>query len=352
MPKESTATGTNQPAQAATPAPAPATATATTAAPPAAVTPTPAQAPATEPKLQAGGRLSLADMGEPQVTTDAPAAPATPAPAPATEPEAPPAVAEPAQPGEPEAPAAPATPEATVLKMKNGREFKTPDELLTAHENSSAEGLRLSAETKTLKLSQDDLVSRLQAANNAILELQMVAGDGLYPGTKSAEDIETMSEKDRTNYYLDERDWNKRREAFKQNIASVKTESENFAKKVQDEMARNEQIMLADTTKYPEYKELEPLRAEILKTSPHLANRPDSTYNAWLIAMGLTKVKELEETRTMTEKARTDAAAKAEAVGKQAATGATPPPATPAPAPKSTGFEKMVEAGRKRRSAY
>jgi hypothetical protein len=96
-----------------------------------------------------------------------------------------------------------------VLKTKSGREFKDPTELLTAYENSSVEALRLAAYEKTAKLTLDDMGSKLQAANNALLELQSVAGNGLFPGLKSTEELEAMPEEDRQNYYLDKLDWSK-----------------------------------------------------------------------------------------------------------------------------------------------
>ena len=110
--------------------------------------------------------------------------------------------------------------------------------------------------------------------------------------------------------------------------------------------------MRSDPVKFPEYVQLEPLIQEILKDAPHMANRPASNYDAYIMAMGLTKMKELETSRTMTDKARSDAAAKAEAIGKQGATGATPATKEVKPAPRSDGLDKLVQAGIRKRSAY
>ena len=70
------------------------------------------------------------------------------------------------------------------------------------------------------------------------------------------------------------------------------------------------------------------------------------------MAMGLTKIQEMETSKSMTEKARSDAAAIANAASQQAATGAAPTGKEVKPAPKVTGYEKLAEISVKRRSAY
>lgn len=329
------------------------TQTAGTAIP--AQTATPAAAPI---NIRAEGRLPLSAMGgsqEPPKIEETPAIPAkTETPATETVKTETPIALEKVEgkEGEPLPEARPAAVTPTVLKTKTGREFKDPTELLTAYENSSVEALRLAAYEKTAKFTIDDMASKLQSANNAILELQTVAGNVLFPGLKSTEELEAMNEEDRQNYYLDKRDWNKRQESFKTRIATAKEESEKFATRVQEEITRNDQLMRSDPAKYPDFTQLEPLTNEILEKSPHLANRPDSRYNAYIMAMGLTKMKELETARNMTEQARIEAANKAEAAGKQGATGATPAAKEVKPAPRSDGLDKLVEAGTKRRSVY
>lgn len=335
------------------------------AAAPAPVAAAPAAAP--ERNIRASGRLAMTDLGAPKEPTAAPVVDTpAPAPAPVAEPEKAAEVATPAavKDGEPaplpvETPPAPIPgvpapgTELALLKTKTGREFKTPDELLSAYENSSAEGLRLAMEAKTLKLAQEDMANKLQMANTALLDLQSVAGNGLYPGLKNSEEVEAMTEDERFNYYQDKRDWGKRQEELKARVETAKEDSEKFAKRVQEEIARNDQLMASDPQRYPEYKDLAPLRDQVLATSPHLANRPDSQYNAYFIALGMTKLKEMETARTMSDKARAEAAAKADAISRQAGTGATPPPAARVEtAPKATGFEGLIKAGQQRKSVY
>ncbi len=193
-----------------------------------AATATPVAAPkatatVSEPNLRAHGRLSLTDLGDKAAAPETAPAPNKPSAAAAEAI----ATADGVKPGEPAADApkpgaqAPA-PAPNVLKTKSGREFKDPTELLTAYENSSTEALRLAAFEKTAKFAQEDMQSKLQAANNAILELQSVAGTGLFPGLKSTEDLEAMSEEDRQIYYLDKRDWSKQQEAFRARASASK----------------------------------------------------------------------------------------------------------------------------------
>jgi hypothetical protein len=133
----------------------------------------------------------------------------------------------------------------------------------------------------------------------------------------------------------------------------AKEESEKFAVRVQEEMVRNDQIMASDPEKFPDYAQLEPLRAEILTKSPHLANRPDSSYTAWVMAMGLSKLQEMAQVKSMETKARADAATKAAAASATAAIAAAPPAGREvASAPKSTGYEKLAEISERKRSAY
>jgi len=240
----------------------------------------------------------------------------------------------------------------TTLKAKNGRGFKDSAELLATYDNSSTEAMRLASESKTQQLMTDDLTSKLQEANATILNLQQYVGNGSMPDAKSEEQLAAMTEDERFNYRLEKREWTKKIDAFKQQMATVKADSEALSARVKAEIAHNEQVMTANTTKYPEYAETAPLRAEILKESPYLANRTDSPYVSYYIALGVMALREKEQIAALEVKSRQDAEAKARS---EAAVGGGGAPSAdkPTPTPRDEhGLQGMVAAAKKLKGSW
>lgn len=259
------------------------------------------------------------------------------------------------QPGKEGAPAE----SVAVLKAKNGREFKTPSELLTTYDASSTEARRLAAEAKTSVLAMDDLSGKLNDANKTILAMQEYIGNAAYmpnvpekyKGMAEKEMLETMTDDEKLDYRLDKREWGKKVETFKTQMAKAREESEAIATRVKSEIERNEAMMSQDKETYPDFTGIKPLRDEILKQSPHLANRPDSPYVAFYMATGIIALKEKAESAKLEAQSRASAAAKAEAAAAQGG-GGTQPSISPNPKPKDDGLRGLVKAGKALKTSF
>lgn len=247
----------------------------------------------------------------------------------------------------------------TVLKAKNGREFKDQSELLTTYDASSTEAQRLAGEAKTLKITGEDTSNKLKEANATILAMQEYIGNAAYQpnvpekykGMNESEMIAQMTDDEKLDYKLDKREWGKKVESFKTQMANAKAESEAIAVRIKAEIDRVESVMSSDKANYPEFTELAPLRNEILKQSPHLANRPDSHYVAYYMAFGIASTREKAESARLTEQSRATAAANAASA---AANGGGGAPQTPgkSPAPKDDGLRGLVKAGKALKGAF
>ena len=247
----------------------------------------------------------------------------------------------------------------SVLKAQNGKTFKDAAELLTTYDTSATEAVRLAGETKTTKIAMEDMNGKVQAANATILAMQEYINNAAYmpnvpekyKGMTESEMISSMTEDEKLDYQLDKREWKKKVDSFKTQMSKAKDESESLAKAVTAEMARVEQAMSKDPVKYPDFAVLEPLRAEILKESPHLANRPDSPYVAFYMAHGILALKEKEETARLEADSRNKAAetAKAEAAN---GGGGAPPKADDKSAPKDDGLRGLVKAAKATKGTF
>jgi hypothetical protein len=263
-------------------------------------------------------------------------------------------VAEPGKPGEPAA-----QPGATVLKAKNGREFKDQAELLNTYDESSGEAMRLATEAKTYKLTTDDISAKLNEANNTILAMQEYIGNSAYTpnvpekykGMPEAEMLAAMTEDEKLDYRLDRREWNKKVDNFKTQMTNAKQESEALAVRTKAEIDRVEGVMSQDKDNYPDFTELAPLRNEIFKQSPHLANRPDSHYVAYYMARGIVSTKEKAEAAKLEAESRASAASAATAAAANGGGGAPQAPAR-SPTPKDDGLRGLVKAAKGLKSSF
>ena len=247
----------------------------------------------------------------------------------------------------------------SVLKAQNGKTFKDTAELLTTYDNSATEAVRLAGESKTMKIAMEDMNGKVQAANATILAMQEYINNAAYmpnvpekyKGMTETEMLGSMTEDEKLDYQLDKREWKKKVDSFKTQMAKAKDESESLAKAVTAEMARVEQAMSKDPVKYPDFAALEPLRAEILKESPHLANRPDAPYVSFYMAHGILALKEKEETARLEAESRNKAAERAKAEAANGGGGA-PPKANDKSAPKDDGLRGLVKAAKATKGTF
>jgi hypothetical protein len=292
---------------------------------------------------QKGNRYTPATEAKP-----APVAPETPAEAPAAGEVIVEPVTDDGKPAE-----AQVTTPASVLKTKTGREFKDATELLNTYEESSKEAIRLATEAKTHKLVVDDISTKLNEANSTILAMQEYIGNAAYlpnvpekyKGMTEAEMMEAMTDDEKLDYRLDKREWSKKVENFKTQMTKAKQESEALAARTKAEMDRVESVMSQDTAQYPEFTELAPLRNEILKQSPHIANRPDSHYVAYYMAKGIVADREKAEAVRLEAESRNKAAGSANAAAANGGGGAPQAPGK-SPAPKDDGLRGFVKAAK------
>lgn len=252
-----------------------------------------------------------------------------------------------------EAPEAPAA--ATPLKAKNGKTFKDAAELLESYDASAPEAKRLADENKTFKLTMDDISAKLTDANSTILKMEEYIANSAYTpnvpekykGMTETEMLENMTEDEKLDYKLDKREWKRKVESFKTQMANAKAEAESIAKQTKAEIAKAEQVMSQDTASYPDFTDLTPLREEIMRQSPHLANRPDSPYVTYYMAMGILALKERTEASRLEAQSRQAAEGKAKSAAAAAGSGA---PASggksPAPKAKDDGLRGLVKAGK------
>ena len=103
--------------------------------------------------------------------------------------------------------------------------------------------------------------------------------------------------------------------------------------------------MSKDTAQYPGFTELAPLRAEIIKQSPHLDNRPDTHYVAYYMAEGILSLKAKAEAARLEVESRGNAANQANAAAANGGGGAPQAPGK-SPAPKDDGLRGLVKAGK------
>lgn len=324
-------------------------------------TATPATTPAPAPATPAAGRDTYGDrkvdFSKIPVIGYQKGSRFTPAPTNAASAEGEPAPeGEPGKPGE-----TPGAPDAqvAVLKAKNGRVFKDQAELLTTYDASSQEAQRLDTESKTLKLTAEDMSNKFNEANATILAMQEYIGNAAYipnvpekyKGMTEVEMLEAMTDDEKLDYRLDKREWSKKVENFKTQMAKARQESEAIAVRTKAEIDRNEAIMSRDKETYPDFTELKPLRDEIIKQSPHIANRLDSPYVSYYMAAGIMSLQEKAETAKLEADSRAEAAAKATADAARGGGGAPVAPGK-SPAPKDDGLRGLVKAGKSLKSSF
>lgn len=253
----------------------------------------------------------------------------------------------------------PAAPETTVLKAKNGKTFKDAAELLATYDASAPEAQRLASENKTMSLTLTEMENQLTEARDSLLKMQEYVLNGnngpaipeKYQGKTEEQMLSEMTEPERLDYLLDKREWRKKVDTFKARLESAKTESEAIAARIKSEMSRVEQMMTKETDKYPDFEALGPLREDILKESPHLANRPDTPYLTYYLARGIMADREAKEKLRLEEESR--AAARAKAGGAAASAGAgAPAPSAKAPAPKDDGLRGLVKAAKALKGSF
>ena len=252
-----------------------------------------------------------------------------------------------------------AQPASVTLKAKNGREFKDHTELLNTYDASSTEAMRLATEAKTQKMAVEDMSGKLTEANATILAMQEYIGNGAYTpnvpekykGMTEPEMMDAMTEDEKLDYRLDRREWTKKVENFKTQMATAKQESEALAARTKAEIDRVETVMSQDNDSYPDFTELAPLRNEIFKQSPHLANRPDSHYVAYYMAQGIVAAKEKAEAVRLETESRNKAAGHASAAAANGGGGAPQQPGK-SPAPKDDGLRGLVNAAKGLKSSF
>jgi len=241
----------------------------------------------------------------------------------------------------------------TVIKAKNGKVFKDLTELLNTYDESSPEAVRLANDNKVKSLAMLDMENKNKEANATILAMQEYIGNAAYTpnvpekykGMPEAEMIAAMTDDEKLDYRLDKREWSKKVESFKAQMANAKTESEAIAAKIKGEMEQTEAAMSKDTAQYPGFTELAPLRAEIIKQSPHLDNRPDTHYVAYYMAEGILSLKAKAEAARLEVESRGNAANQANAAAANGGGGAPQAPGK-SPAPKDDGLRGLVKAGK------
>jgi hypothetical protein len=334
-----------------------------TAAPAATATPAPAAAPASAPATPAQGRDTYGDkivsLSKIPVVGHIKDGEFKPVQKPGQEPPAEPAAtpegeeATEVTDGQPEGTEEKPAAETAVLKAKNGKTFKDAAELLATYDASAPEAQRLAGENKTLTLTIGGLESQLAETRDSLLKMQEYIANSAYSpnvpekykGMPETEMLAAMTEDERFEYRLDKREWSKKVEAFKTKMMNAKAESEALAGKIKAEIARVETTMSQDTASYPDFTELAPLRAEILKESPHLANRPDTPYIAYYVARGIMADRERAEKTRLEAESRANAGK--QAAGAAAAAGAgAPAGAKGSSAPKNDGLRGLVNAAK------
>lgn len=253
----------------------------------------------------------------------------------------------------------PATQEPGVLKAENGKTFKDAAELLATYNASAPEAKRLDSENKTLKLTNAEMQNQMTELRDSLLKMQEYIMNAThapvvpekYQGKTEAEMLAEMTEPEKLDYLLDKREWKKKVDTFKAKLETAKTESEAIATKTKAEIARVEQVMAQDKTKYPDFEALSPLRAEILQESPHLANRPDTPYLTYYIARGIMADMEAREKARLETESR--ARAGTEAAGAAASAGAgAPAQAGKSSAPKNDGLRGLVKAAKALKGSF
>lgn len=242
---------------------------------------------------------------------------------------------------------------ATELKAKNGKVFKDAAELLATYDASAPEAQRLAGENKNLHLTLTDVEHQLTEARESLLKMQEYvlsstnspAVPEKYKGMSEEEMLKQMTEPEKMDYWYDKRELTKRMDAFKAKLENAKTETEAIATKTKAEIAKVEARMTQDKDSYPDFVELAPLRSDILKESPHLANRPDTPYISYYIARGIMADKERQEKARLEAESREKA--KTQAAGAAASAGAgAPAQAGKSPAPKDDGLRGLVKAAK------
>lgn len=345
----------SQPAQGGQPAPSGAAAAGTPSAPSAAPTKGPFDS----------KTVSLADLGYPapkakpqaaSATTPEggqPAQPAANAQPPASEPGTEGGTQpEAGKPGEGEA-----QPPAGEFVAENGRKFKTVEEAGKLYNESSREAKRLAGEMRLKELAVTDISGKLDEANKTILSMQEYIGAGVFPNSKTAEELAAMSEEERGDYYADKREWKKRVEGFKKQMENAKAESEKAAQALRSAQERVWATMKASPAEFPGYEELEPTIKDAMEKTPELKNMPQGPYIAYFVALGDSYLTYLKNASAHTEESKRKAAAQAGADA--AAAGGGNPPANAggagsgAPKPKTDDFvDKTVGAFHKRNKVF
>lgn len=274
-------------------------------------------------------------------------------PAPAAEPPA----AEPAAPADgaapdPENPDPAAAAPGAELVAVNGRKFKDPTELLASYNASTTEAQRLYAAERTAASEAAAYREQMEAANAALLELHGQVGAGAFPGLKlpdgtvMTEVTAQTDEETRINFYGEKRDWMRKQEDLKKSLAAAKDKAAAYATQVREQMAEVDKRMTAEVAKFPDYVALKDIREDILKSSPFLANKPETPYITYLIAMGVRAMTERQAVAKAEAESRRQAAATAAGAAASSQGAGLPPAGARGSKPKNDGLDSLVTSYR------
>lgn len=273
-------------------------------------------------------------------------------PAPAVEP---PAV-EPAAPEngdavtDPENPAPDAAAAGAELVAVNGRKFTDPKELLASYNASTTEAQRLYAAERTAASEAAAYREQMEAANAALMELHGQVGAGAFPGLKLAdgtvmtEVTAQTDEETRINFYGEKRDWMRKQEDLKKSLASAKDKAAAYATQVREQMAEVDKRMTAEVAKFPDYVALKDIREDVLKSSPFLANKPETPYITYLIAMGVRAMTERQAVAEAEAESKRQAAATAAGAAASSQGAGLPPAGARGSKPKNDGLDTLVKS--------
>lgn len=227
----------------------------------------------------------------------------------------------------------------------DGRTFASKAELITAYQNSSAEGRRLAALDK-------ERARQLAEREKQILDLEERLEDQPFPGLLSPDEaqeaaqLEMLPQHKQTEYILNKKEWEKQRAAAKVQREQRKKQLEEMETQTRQAIEENEQKMSSSREKYPLFDELKPTRAKIVELTPSIANRPETPYLSYWIAYGLEAFNRAQATAQRAAAGKDAAKAKAKSAQVQQGEGGDGKPTSAAST--GGGTSSIVNAYRER----
>jgi hypothetical protein len=276
--------------------------------------------------------------------------------APATDPAAAPESQDDANQPDPANPDPAAVAPATELVAATGRKFKDQAELLTTYNESAKEAQRLFHSERTAMAKAAAAQERVEMANKALLEMQSQIGSGAFPGLKQEdgtylrEVTQETNEESRMNFYAEKREWQRKQADLKKSLESVKANAEAYATRVQEAITKTEQAMTSDSASFPDYDATKEIREDILAQSPYLANKEETPYTTYLMAMGLKAIKERQAVSKVEADNKAKAAATAGAAASSSAAAGAAAGGARATQGKDRSLDTIVSSFKKRMS--